>query len=292
MLHEIKPYEDQKMNVPMDPNDPAGAEKAIEIRFPSTFSEKARKVVDYLKDTAFLYLYKGQFVLTDESLQLTNVIQGDPHAVKGGPRWTGDSLEALEQWLEVTADLYDESGKVPGWNTGISITPDCLIEAKPTSKIWRVYEKIDGHYAESYFLRTKAEAEFKMRCFIRKYLNGIPLDCMYGEDTLRASSTPAYDTFSANLMEVNWDADVKSLKLPDFYQLHPLSLMDACEEAKSAGFTTIYDPTMMIHTSLSEYAEQLSPYSEVADRMYVRFGNAIVCLEEAWEKEADVYKLE
>lgn len=63
----------------------------------------------------FLYAYKGKFVVTDESLDLTEAGDGTPGAPFGAPRWTGESMEDLEQWLLSIADEYDATGDIPGW---------------------------------------------------------------------------------------------------------------------------------------------------------------------------------
>ena len=63
-------------------------------------------MAEYLKDSSALYLYKNRFVYTDESLNLTGTPDGSGR-LNGGPRWTGDSLEALETWLEEGADEND-----------------------------------------------------------------------------------------------------------------------------------------------------------------------------------------
>ena len=95
--------------MPQDKNDPEAACTAIEILIPVTFSEKAQRVMDYLEGAIALFQYKGRFVLTDEGLDLTAF----GHC---GPRWTGDSLEALEAWLEETCDGYDANpADYPGW---------------------------------------------------------------------------------------------------------------------------------------------------------------------------------
>ena len=116
MKHAVRPYEIQQ-NVAIDRNDPEAAVTAIEIHFPSTFSRKAWKVIRYFDGTIFLFVYKGKFIATDESLYLTEHGDGSHEAPIGLPRWTGDSLEALERWLEAVADEYDQDGEIPGWKT-------------------------------------------------------------------------------------------------------------------------------------------------------------------------------
>ena len=63
----------------------------------------------------FLYVYKGKFVATDESLELTEYGDGSPEKPFGAPRWTGGSLDELEHWLEQIADEYDAAATIiPG----------------------------------------------------------------------------------------------------------------------------------------------------------------------------------
>lgn len=115
MKHEVIPYAKQ-INHGVDRNDPQAATTAIEIRFPDTFSYKAWRVIRYFEGAMFLYAYKGQFVVTDESLYLTDHGDGTAEAPFGGPRWAGSSLEELERWLEQIADEYDAADEViPGW---------------------------------------------------------------------------------------------------------------------------------------------------------------------------------
>ena len=89
-----------------DSHDPESASTAIEIFIPGSLSEKAQRVIEYFGTEACLYMYKGQFVLTDEALDL------------GEPRWAGKSIDELEAWLEATCDEYDANyAKYPGWDS-------------------------------------------------------------------------------------------------------------------------------------------------------------------------------
>lgn len=115
MSHAIMPFADQTLNPPFDGNDPDAASTAVELQIPETFSNRAKRVIRYFDATAFLYQYKGRFVLTDESLYLTSFGDGSPAAPIGFPRWTGDSLEELESWLEDLADEFDQDGEIYGW---------------------------------------------------------------------------------------------------------------------------------------------------------------------------------
>ena len=101
--------------IPVDMNDRLGALTAIEVPYPESFSEKAWKVIRYMDGAMFLFFYKGRYVATDESLYLTEHGDGSLEAPYGAPRWTGDSLEEFEHWLEELADVYDDEGDVPGW---------------------------------------------------------------------------------------------------------------------------------------------------------------------------------
>lgn len=101
--------------IPIDMNDVVGALTAIYIPLPESFSARAHKVWDYLEGTAFLFFYKGKYVVTDESLYLTNHGDGSREAPLSGPRYTCDTLDQVEAWLEYVADRYDEED-YPGWS--------------------------------------------------------------------------------------------------------------------------------------------------------------------------------
>ena len=85
---------------PVDRNDPEAAATAVALAFPHELSDNAWRVLNYLDDTAFLFAYKGQLVVTDEALDLTACGDGTPGTPMGGPRWVGDSFQQLEAWLE------------------------------------------------------------------------------------------------------------------------------------------------------------------------------------------------
>lgn len=116
LKHQVIPFARQ-INPGIDRNDPQAAVTAIELRFPGTFSHKAWRVIRYMEGAMFLYAYKGKFIATDESLELTAYGDGSEEKPFGAPRWTGQSLENLERWLEQIADEYDKLAEVPGWET-------------------------------------------------------------------------------------------------------------------------------------------------------------------------------
>ena len=101
---------------PIDRNNPSHAFTAIPLSWPETFSDRAKSVVTYFDDTAFLFYYDNQYVVTDESLELTEFGDGSPENPVGFPRFVGDSLEKVENWLEAVADDYDADGDIPGWS--------------------------------------------------------------------------------------------------------------------------------------------------------------------------------
>ena len=70
LKHRVIPFARQ-INPAIDRNDPQAAVTAIELRFPATFSHKAWRVIRYMEGAMFLYAYKGKFIATDESLELT-----------------------------------------------------------------------------------------------------------------------------------------------------------------------------------------------------------------------------
>lgn len=115
MKHQVIPYVDQTENPAIDRNDPLAAATAIELRFPRTFSEKAWRVIRYFEGGMYLYSYKGKFVATDESLELTECGDGSHENPYGAPRFVCDTLDDLETVLEGIADLYDASDNILGW---------------------------------------------------------------------------------------------------------------------------------------------------------------------------------
>ena len=114
LKHQVIPFARQ-INPGIDRNDPQAAVTAIELRFPGTFSHKAWRVIRYMEGAMFLYAYKGKFIVTDESLELTAYGDGSYEKPFGAPRWAGSSLDELEGWLEQIADEYDKLAEVPGW---------------------------------------------------------------------------------------------------------------------------------------------------------------------------------
>ena len=126
MNHPIKPFADQTLNSAIDRNDPQAAATAIELEFPKTFSKKAWRTIRYFEGAMYLYSYKGKFVATDESLELTEYGDGSHERPYGAPRFVCDTLNELEVILEDLADLYDASGDIPGWEI-----PPYLKKPKP-----------------------------------------------------------------------------------------------------------------------------------------------------------------
>lgn len=114
MTHPIIPAKYQR-NPGVDRNDPEGAKSATELQFPPTFNQQAWRVIRYMEGAMFLYSYKGKLVVTDESLYLTDHGNGTHEAPYGGPRWVGDSLEDLEQFLTALSKEYDADDTIPGW---------------------------------------------------------------------------------------------------------------------------------------------------------------------------------
>ena len=90
---------------PIDRNDPESESSAIGYALPEGFSDKAKACWEYFEDTVYLFSYKGNLVMTDESLYLTNHGDGTHEAPLGGPRGTFDSWEEVEDFLE---EVYDE----------------------------------------------------------------------------------------------------------------------------------------------------------------------------------------
>ena len=97
---------------PVDKRDPESAATAIELSLPAGFSEKAKACWKYFDGTAFLFEYKNQLVVTDESLELTEFGDGTLEAPLGFPRWVCDSWEELEKILELTYDDLKKDGMI------------------------------------------------------------------------------------------------------------------------------------------------------------------------------------
>lgn len=103
MKHVVKPFMDQSINQAIDRNDSQAAATAIELQFPKTFSRRAWRVIRYMEGAIYLYSYKGKFVATDESLELTEYGDGtsdSPMAVPAGlanhwRNWNGGSSPLL-----------------------------------------------------------------------------------------------------------------------------------------------------------------------------------------------------
>ena len=73
--------------------------------------------------------------------------------------------------------------------------------------------------------------------------------------------------------------------------LRPMSLLKACEEALEAGYSEIYTSISGITRDLNEFMRELLISSGVDYQDYVRFGNMIVRLSDAWKEEAETYEL-
>lgn len=104
---------------PVDRNNLDGqfGASAVPAEWPE-LSWKATQGLAYLDPdpetgTAFLFRYRGQFVITDESGDLTDCGDGSHESPFGGPRYVGN-LEGIEPWLErVWLDTCEWSGADP-----------------------------------------------------------------------------------------------------------------------------------------------------------------------------------
>ena len=84
-----------------------GATAAV-LDWPANLSEKAKKTLRYLDGTAFLFRYLGWYVITDESLWLTEFGDGTMENPYGFPRAEFDTLEEIAPWLASQADALEE----------------------------------------------------------------------------------------------------------------------------------------------------------------------------------------
>ena len=97
-----------------DFNNPEHASSAVTLDWPETFSDPAQDVIRYFDGTMFLFLYDSRYVVTDESLALSE--SSEPGAPACTPRYVGDSLDAVEGWLEKMAGIAnDDPDAFPGW---------------------------------------------------------------------------------------------------------------------------------------------------------------------------------
>ena len=113
MKHPMNPTSIQ--NTAMDRNDTEKAKTAIELEWPETFSRRAKMVLRYFGNTAFLYSYDNHMVVTDESRELTDFGDGSKEAPIGFPRFEGKTLEDVEAWLEAVADDFDAENDCEHW---------------------------------------------------------------------------------------------------------------------------------------------------------------------------------
>ena len=74
--------------------------------------------------------------------------------------------------------------------------------------------------------------------------------------------------------------------------INPRTLEQACEEAlHEAGFQYIVDAETHLTCSLWGYCDTIQDGEGKDEPAYVRFGNVIVRLGDAWRKDALVYEL-
>ena len=85
-------------DTPTDSEDPDAAKYAIQLDYPSSFSEKAKGAIAALEGAEACYYYMESFIITNEGCDLSKDV-----------RWQGDTLEEMECWLEEQADLMGAS---------------------------------------------------------------------------------------------------------------------------------------------------------------------------------------
>ena len=113
----------------------------------------------------YLYAYKGKFVATDESLELTEYGDGTPTAPYGAPRFVCNTLNEMEKTLEDLADFYDEDGTIPGWETPpyykkpkpvpSGLSPNVLVKLVDTTLFVGVKTYDRAHGSHGRFLISK-----------------------------------------------------------------------------------------------------------------------------------------
>ena len=184
MKHPIIPFADQTVNPAIDRNDPQAQATAIELQFPKTFSAKAWRTIRYFEGAMYLYSYKGKFVATDESLELTEYGDGSHEAPYGAPRFVCDTLEELEEILEELADLYDASGDIPGWEAEKSSAPEKAEWHEPSPNV--MVKLIDSHQfiaVKTYCRKLGGRGRFLIfRSTLRELMSGDIGVTRYEED--------------------------------------------------------------------------------------------------------------
>ena len=81
---------------------------AVAMDWPEDLSEKAKEALEYLDDTAYLFHYLGKYIITDESLWLTEFGGGSTNSPFGFPRAELSSLKEVGPWLESVAKGLEE----------------------------------------------------------------------------------------------------------------------------------------------------------------------------------------
>ena len=81
---------------------------AVAMDWPEGLSEKAKKALDYFDDTAYLFHYLGKYIITDESLWLTDFGIGTMDSPYGFPIAEFSSLDEVGPWLECVTDDLEE----------------------------------------------------------------------------------------------------------------------------------------------------------------------------------------
>ena len=90
----------------VDRQNPSHAHTARLQYTPSWFGKKARKALQYLDDTCFIFKYDGNLVITDESLELTEAGDGSLGNPIGFPRAVCKSWRGVEDYLN---EVYEEN---------------------------------------------------------------------------------------------------------------------------------------------------------------------------------------
>ncbi|MBR1689646.1 MAG: hypothetical protein IJ713_02585 [Oscillibacter sp.] len=184
MKHPIIPFADQTVNPAIDRNDPQAAATAIELQFPKTFSTKAWRVIRYMEGAMYLYSYKGKFVATDESLELTEYGDGSHEAPYGAPRFVCNTLDEMEETLEELADFYDESYDIPGWEPDMSSVSEKAEWHEPSPNV--MVKLIDSHQfiaVKTYCRKLGSRGRFLIfRSTLRDLLSASAGETRYEED--------------------------------------------------------------------------------------------------------------
>lgn len=110
---------DSGRQFPIDRNHPEDSKQAVEVPWPTGLSKRGEKVLRYFDGAAFLFKYKGEYIITDESGDLTEAGDG-VNEPWGGPRFSSRNYKDVKTWIEEIGQEFDDAEaageEIPGWD--------------------------------------------------------------------------------------------------------------------------------------------------------------------------------